>query len=130
MRRLILLLLLPLAACATPRQQCERAATEDLRIIDALIVETGQNIARGYRLERVVTTRPRLVFCYGGRYHPHDRVGMMFCNTTETVVKERPVAIDLKAERAKLASLRQKRPEVARRAAMALAACRAEFPEG
>lgn len=129
MRRLILLLLLPLAACATPRQQCERAATEDLRIIDALIVETKQNIARGYRLEQVVTTRPRLTFCYGGR-HYHDRFGMVFCETSETLVTERPVAIDLKAERAKLASLKEKRPEIARRAAQALAACRARFPEG
>jgi len=129
MRRLILLLLLPLAACATPRQQCERAATEDLRIIDALIVETEQNIARGYRLERETHTRPRLTFCYG-HHRYHDRFGLLFCDTTETVVTERPVAIDVREERAKLASLKEKRPEVARRAARDLAACRARFPEG
>ncbi|WP_212524869.1 hypothetical protein [Actibacterium sp. MT2.3-13A] len=130
MRRLILLLVLPLAACATPRQQCESAATQDLRIIDALIVETEQNIARGYRLERETTTRPRLTFCYAGHPYRRERFGMVFCNTTETVVTERPVAIDLKAERAKLASLKAKRPEAAQRAARALAACRDQFPEG
>lgn len=131
MSRLFLLLLLPLAACATPREQCDRAATEDLRVIDTLIAETEQNIARGYAIEEEVHTQPRLSFCYGARSgHRRSGVGVAWCNDTRTVVKEKPVAIDLRAERAKLASLKAKRAETARRAAKALAACGAQYPEG
>ena len=128
MHRLLLPLFLILAACATPRAQCEAKATRDLRTLDALIVETEQNIERGYALDREVTERPRLTFCYGRRIDG-ARVGMTFCNDTEVTVRDRPVAIDLRAERAKLASLREKRAEVARRTARALSACAARYPD-
>lgn len=131
MSRLFLLLLLPLAACATPRQACDRAATQDLRVIDALIVETTQNITRGYALEREVVEIPNVQFCYGRRVgRKRGEVGMVLCNDTRTQVRERPVAIDIAAEEKKLASLKAKRPEVAQRASLALAACALQYPAG
>ncbi|WP_176473866.1 hypothetical protein [Actibacterium ureilyticum] len=128
MRHLILLALLPLAACATPGQRCERAATEDLRVIDLLIAETEANIARGYAITREVDTSPRLRVCYGQGWGHHSRTGVVFCNRNETVVRDRPVAIDLKVEEAKLKSLRAKRNETASRAARRIAACRQQYP--
>ncbi|MGB8624448.1 MAG: hypothetical protein WCD16_16690 [Paracoccaceae bacterium] len=127
-----LALCLPLAlltACATPRQQCERAATEDLNVVSALIVETQQNIARGYAVEKEVRTRPQLRFCYGDRFH-RNNVGFAFCNEVEPYVVERPVAIDLAAEKAKLNSLRAKREELLIRSQAELADCAARYPAG
>lgn len=128
MRRFFLLILLPLAACATPRQQCETAATEDLRVVSALIVEAEQNIARGYALETELVETPRLVFCYGGTTH-NRRVGASFCNRTVLDRREKPVAIDLKAEQAKLNDLRAKQALLKRQAAEALARCQAQYPD-
>lgn len=126
--RLLLLPLLALAACATPLERCERAATEDLRVLDALIVETQQNIDRGYAIDQEIRESPYLRLCYG-RSVDDGRLGMVFCNDRRTIVRDRPVAIDLDAERAKLASLKAKRSEVAQRAAVALASCHAQFPD-
>ncbi|MHC0052407.1 hypothetical protein [Actibacterium sp. D379-3] len=129
MRRLALALLLPLAACATPRQQCERAATEDLQVVSALIVEIEQNLARGYAIDREVRERPHVQFCYGN-HRDDDHVGIVFCNTTETYVVEKPVAIDVAAEQAKLTALQAKRTELKQQALQALAICDAKYPEG
>lgn len=128
MRRFFLLILLPLAACATPRQQCEITATEDLRVVSALIVEAEQNIARGYALETEVVETPRLVFCYGGTAY-NRRVGASFCNQTVLDRREKPVAIDLKAEQTKLNDLRAKQALLKKQAAEALARCRAQYPD-
>lgn len=131
MSRLFLLFLIPLAACATPRQQCDRMATQDLRVIDALIAETQQNITRGYALETEVIDTPRVTFCMGHRHgHRHTGVGMVWCNDRTPVIRERPVAIDVAAEKAKLTSLKTKRPEVLRRSQRALASCAAQHPQG
>ena len=126
MRKLALLALLPLAACATPGERCERAATEELRIIDQLIAETRLNIDRGYALVQEIADRPNLRFCYGNRIDRH--AGVVYCNRTEPRLVERPVAIDVKVEEAKLKSLRAKRPQVASKAARQIAACRNQYP--
>lgn len=117
-----------LAACATPRQACENNALYDLRVIDTLIVETEQTLARGYGFEREPYSRTTLELCYADRPGDDDGVGMMFCNRPDIGYRERPVAVDLKAERANLAELKAKRRDVAQRAARELAACRARYP--
>ncbi|SMX45025.1 hypothetical protein [Actibacterium lipolyticum] len=127
MRRLALALLLPLAACATPREQCERTAKHDLNVVSALIVETEQNIARGYALETRVIERPNLTVCWAER--PGDgQVGISFCNTSETRTVEEPVAINLDEERAKLKTLKVKFAELKTRTATALAICARQYP--
>lgn len=127
---LVLSCLVLLAACATPRQACERNALYDLRVLDILILETEQTIARGYGYEREAYRTTSLELCYGARRGDGDGFGMVFCNRPDIAYRERPVAVDLKAERAKLAELKAKRREVARNAARALAACRSRYPEG
>lgn len=126
MHRLFLFALLPLAACATPAQRCERAALEDLRTIDRLISETQANIDRGYAIGQEFDKSPRLQVCLGRGWGHRTRGGVVLCNHDETVVREKPVAIDIKAEEAKLRSLRTKRIQTAQRSARELSACRAQ----
>lgn len=126
MRRLALVLLIPLAACATPRQQCERDAVRELNTVSKLIVELEQNIARGYAIERRV--EPGIVsrFCLGER--DNDNLGFVFCQEVEPRVIERPVAIDIAAEKKKLDALRAKRSELRHSTADALARCAVLYP--
>ncbi len=99
----ILLPILVLSACATPREQCINQVTQDLRIINSLIAETQGNISRGYAIEERQDVRTSRRICRG-----ENSDGSTFrypCNETETFTTTRPVAIDLNAEQAKLESL-------------------------
>lgn len=126
-RALVILPLLALTACATPREKCIADANRDLRIIRALIAETEANIARGYALEedQEIRTRPRL--CRDERSDGSSY--RYFCNEIDTVTVTRPVAIDLAAEEAKLASLRERLAIVEPAANQAVAQCIAVHPE-
>jgi hypothetical protein len=103
---LIILPLVALAACATPREQCIADATRDTRILSSLINETQANLSRGYALEERQDVRTRTRFCRG-----ENSDGTTFkypCNETETFTTTQPVAIDLSAEQAKLRSLEER----------------------
>ncbi len=109
-----------LAACATPAERCRIDATRDLGTVRALIAETRANISRGYTYEREVYSRPRLTFCTGsGRRH----VGVSFCSGNVLDERERPVAVNLDEERAKLRSLEAKEQQLQARARQSLMAC-------
>lgn len=114
-----------LAACASPLERCEARATHDLRVIDSLIAETEANIARGYAISRTPEHETRLELCM----LPSDSP-FLFCEVDTIVMREHPVAIDRAEERRKLASLTAARQEAEARARRALAACRAEYPQG
>ncbi|TCP44392.1 hypothetical protein [Rhodovulum marinum] len=129
MRALALLCLVTLTACATPRQACERNALYDLQMIDLLIRETEQTIARGYALEREPYGRTRLELCYANSLGDNEGIGVVWCNRPDIDFRDRPVAVDLRAERQKLAELQTKRRDVAQQAARALAGCRARYPD-
>ena len=103
---------------------------KDLRIIDALIAETELNIARGYGIEVSTVRTTAFRFCLAQRSDKHHDTGLIFCNEPTYRTIERPVALDLADEEAKLRSLRAKRPSVAREAAKGVAACRSQYPEG
>lgn len=122
-RRLLPLLALPalLAACAAAsRDQCLRAATEEVRTIDTLIAETEAGVARGYGISR--RTVP-----YLERRRCADGGGS--CLYTETEVIETPKAIDPRSEGRKLALLRARRQAALPRALDHIAACKAAWPE-
>lgn len=121
---LTLALMLGVAACGTPRQQCDATATRDLSVVNDLIAEAEANISRGYAIESGSTTRPMLTFCATANS------AATFCTTNQTVATARPVAIDLAAERAKLVGLQQKRTELNAAAAASLAQCQALYPAG
>ena len=138
---LLLAALAALAACGTPQEQCINAATRDLRVLDQLIAETEGNIARGYGYRETMRTEMRYVPCNRPvlRQAPPREPGAKpvfyydsapgFCWEDVPVSERRPVAVDLAAERAKLAEMRKKRAELNAMASAAVAQCRATYPE-
>ena len=109
-----------LAACATPQQRCVAGASKDLRVVRALIVETQGNLDRGYAIGQEI--RPKFTMGFCGRNGP-----LTTCLTQDASVIDKPVAIDLAAEREKLASLRAKERELAARAVTAAQQCETDY---
>lgn len=126
-------LFLFLAACGTPQQQCVQRETRDLRILDRLIGETEGNLERGYALVEVRTVDLVPDICYreGARNADGSRGPSVpvSCFRRDFDTELRPRAIDLNLERAKLASMRDKRVSLARAAEASVAQCRALYPE-
>ncbi|OYX44525.1 MAG: hypothetical protein B7Z02_05345 [Rhodobacterales bacterium 32-67-9] len=125
MNRGILLLFAPVlfGACASvSRDQCLRAAVEDIRTLDRLIAETEAGRARGYGIVRL--DMPVLE-----RRHCTGSSGAATCLETDIVTVERPVAIDPASEDRKLAGMRAKREALIPRAMMQIADCRRRYPE-
>lgn len=126
-KSLILLSLLALAACATPRESCINSATGNLRTVDRLIVETQGNINRGFALSREQEVVTRRTTCTGTN---EDGTTFRFpCEKTDTLTRSVPVAIDLNAERAKLASLLNQKATMERQSQAAIQSCIATYPE-
>lgn len=125
-------MLLFLAACGTPQEQCIRRETRDLRTLDRLIAETQANIERGYALVEVRTVELVPDLCYReGATNPDGTSGRPVafrCFSRDYDVELRPRAIDLNLEKAKLASMVDKRRSLARQAEAAAAQCRAAYP--
>ena len=119
--------LVTLAACATPREQCIGSVTKDLRVLNSLIAETEANLARGYAIEQTQDVRVLRRTCTGRN---EDGSEFRFpCDETETFTKERPVAIDLNAERAKLQSLLERQSQTKAASDQAVLACIRANPE-
>lgn len=124
---LLMLPLAALAACATPQEQCISDATRELRTINRLVNETERNLTRGYALETVQEVRVVESICRG-----ENEDGSTFtfeCEETRTIDRQRQVAIDLDAERAKLNSLRERQARMQRQAESGVNQCRALYPE-
>jgi len=124
MRLFPFLALCLLAACATPREACLRTTFSEVATLDRLIAETEATLARGYAIVREPYVTTGLDFCLGRgvRGNVFD-VGLNYCNTVETRIREREVAIDPAAERRKLAELRKRRDAAARVAENRALAC-------
>ncbi|NBZ87253.1 hypothetical protein [Stagnihabitans tardus] len=123
------LILLALAACGTPQEQCIRGVSSDLATLDRLIAETRGNIARGYGYETRVEMMPEWVDCTPRptEANPTPKPQMCFDDVAQEV--RRPVSLDLRAEQAKLDSMVERRDQMAAAMAPALAACKARYPE-
>ncbi|MDA1154819.1 MAG: hypothetical protein O2873_08705 [Proteobacteria bacterium] len=124
---LMILPFLALAACATPREQCIGQATRDLRVLNSLIAETQGNLARGYAIEEQQGVRTLRKTCRG-----ENSDGTIFrysCDETETFTTNRPVAIDLNVERAKLNSLVERRNQQQATSDQVVLQCIAAHPE-
>jgi len=124
---LFMLPLVFLAACATPREQCIDDVTRNTRVLSSLINETRGNLARGYALEERQDVRTVRGTCRG-----RNEEGELFtfsCPETQTFTTTVPVAIDLNAERAKLASLEERFVQTQAASNQAVAQCIAVHPE-
>lgn len=127
---LILSGLVALTACGTPQQQCVAAVTRDMRVVDGLIAETEANISRGYAIVEVVQVRKQFVDCgYPAPTPENPNPDPRRCLQDVPYETRQPVAIDLNAEQAKLASLRAKRAQQGAEVAQQIAACQAAYPE-
>lgn len=122
-------LVLALAACGTPQEQCIAAGTKDLRTVEGLVRLAQGNIARGYAYVDVVKTVPQFVDCTpdATEANPEPEVQMCLVNTATTY--RQPVAIDLAAEQRKLGQLLAKRDDLARQAQSVVTACQQQYPE-
>lgn len=124
---LMILPFLVLAACATPREHCISQATRDLRVLNSLIAETQGNLARGYAIEEQQEIKTIRQTCRG-----ENSDGTTFrysCDETETFTTNRPVAIDLNVEGAKLSSLIERRNQQQTTSDQVVLQCIAAHPE-
>ena len=125
-KALMLVPLVALAACATPREQCINEVSRDTRVLSALINLTERNISRGYALEQRQDVRTVRGTCRGRN---EDGTTFLFsCDETDTFSTTVPVAIDLNAERAKLTSLQERLSQTQPAANQAIVQCIATHP--
>jgi hypothetical protein len=126
-RATTLMVLLLLAACATPREACIADATRDQRVLERLAQQTRGNVARGYALAERRDIRTRLVSC---TVTTRDgRLRQKLCQRDEVVTRTVPVSIDINDERAKLRSQERRLDELRGRADAVIRACAAAYPE-
>lgn len=126
-RFLVVMALLSLTGCESFQAQCIRLASHDVIVLDRLIAESQANLARGYALVDTVVTLSVFRPCY--RRPEMGGFGPDMCEDEVDQTVSKPVAIDLKAEAAKLASMQAKRAQIARQLAPALAECQARYPD-
>ena len=132
----VLPLCVALIACGTPQEQCIARETRDLRVVDRLIAETEGNLVRGYAFEDITLSRIVWVRCdpviapppVEGAPIPAPAAPRL-CLAEEEETISRPKAIDLGAERSKLAGLKAKRKELSVAANRVIAACQKAYPE-
>jgi hypothetical protein len=126
-KTLILLSLLAIAACSTPREQCISNANGQLRTLDRLIDVASGNVQRGFALAEVQDVRVLRTTCQGTN---EDGSTFRFpCEETETFTRREPVSITIVEERGKLAQLQDQRDSAARDVAARTQQCIAIHPE-
>lgn len=127
MNRVILLLPLAIAACATPREQCIGDSLRQVRTLSALAQETRANIARGYGIEEYQEVREVRVSC--NKIDDGGVVYSTFCDEVEVTDRTRPVALNLAEEQQKLQSLENRIRQEQQQVDARIAACNSAFPE-
>jgi hypothetical protein len=128
MRNLLILLpLLGLAACISPRDACIAQASRDLSVVTQLITQTESNIARGFGLDQRQEVRSVPRICY--RERPDGTVDSEICEDTYVRNVSVPVTIDLDQERRKLRQLKEQRTRLAHSTQAAIQQCMATYPE-
>ncbi len=124
---LLLIPLVVLAACSTPREQCISSANRSVATLDRLISVTRGNIERGYAIAEVQDVRVLRSHCEGTN---EDGSTFRFpCEETETFTRRVPVAIDIAEERTKLAQLESRREQQTSDAQARIQQCIAVHPE-
>jgi len=124
---MLLIPLITLAACSTPREQCISSANRSVYNLDNLIGTTRGNIERGYALASVQDVRVLRTSCEGTNA---DGSTFRFpCEETETFNRQEPVTINIAEERIKLRQLEERRAQAASSAQAQVQQCIAVHPE-
>lgn len=115
-----------LGACSE-QAACISQVTSEVSVVSRLTEQTRANIARGYAIgtREVAVTVERTCFVA----QPDGSQIRQICTQLETETETFPVAIDLNAEQAKLASLERRLGQMRTQAQRDVAQCRAQFPE-
>jgi hypothetical protein len=119
--------LLPLAAlalsgCIDEYQQCVRNSSKDLNVVNELIAKAQLTVNRGYSFETLIATEIEEVVCLTAEGQQAT------CLVEVGTTYQSPVAVDLEAERRKLAQLIEQRRVLEKRLGEAEQACRAAYP--
>ncbi|MBU2994246.1 hypothetical protein Q4555_07280 [Octadecabacter sp. 1_MG-2023] len=126
-KTLVLIPLIALAACGTPRERCIAGANRPVASLDQLIATTRGNIERGYALVEVEDVRVLRRTCEGVR---EDGTKFRYrCDETETFTRREPVTIDIANERRKLAQFIERRETAVQQAQATTQQCIAVHPE-
>jgi len=124
---LLLIPLIALAACSTPRERCIAGANRPVATLDRLITTTRGNIERGFALVEVQDVRVLRSTCEGTNA---DGSTFRFpCEETETFTRNEPVAINVAEERTKLNQLLERRADAVSNAQATAQQCVAVHPE-
>ena len=118
-----------LAGCATPQQRCITDATRDMAVVDQLIAEVEGNLQRGFGLQEETLYRTDFQDCTARPTADHPNPTPRKCPVEVPNTTTKPVALDLAAESAKLASLQAKRAQQGPLAHAAIDQCRALHPK-
>lgn len=128
---LALPLVLIVAACGTPQEQCISRNTSEYRTVSRLLAEVEGNLARGYAWQEREVTRPEWDDCPVVVRDKKGNSGVLYrpClrNTVDT--ERYRVPIDPAAETRKRDNLLARKAALARPAAAAVDACKAAYPE-
>ena len=132
MRKLSVLVLVALAACGTPQEQCINRETREIRSLQRLLGEVEGNLARGYAWEEYEVPTTRWEVCgYDTYTKPNGQVIQKprMCLEDDTITRRRQVVIDPASETRKRDNLRAKIRALAPQMNAEIAACRAAYPE-
>ncbi len=132
MRKISLLILLALAACGTPQEQCINRSTRELRNLQSLLQEVEGNLARGYAWEEYEVPMTRWEVCGSTTITRPDGTVIekpQMCLEDYSVTRRRQVAIDPGAETRKRDGLRKKIKQLTPQVTAGIAACKAAYPE-
>ncbi|WP_368184846.1 hypothetical protein [Aestuariibius sp. HNIBRBA575] len=127
MKRVLFLLPLIVAACATPREQCISSANSEVRVLTRLANVTRGNVERGYGIEEYQEFVEVRVAC--NVLQEDGTMRATFCDETQVRNRTRPVTINLAEERVKLRDLETRLAQEQRRANAAVQQCVAIHPE-
>ncbi|WP_254656356.1 hypothetical protein [Roseovarius sp. 217] len=116
------------AGCSTPRESCIASVTRDYRALESLMVETQQNIIRGYAVHSQSVPYTVQGICHWSDPYTYRTLPYP-CPSTQYRTQTTPVAIDVSHEKEKLAQYKRLLPDYAARAANGVKQCNAQFPE-
>ena len=124
-------LVLIVAACGTPQEQCIDRNTSEYRTVSRLLADVEGNLARGYAWEEREVTRQEWDDCPTVVRDKKDNSTVVnrpcLRNTVDT--ERYRVPIDPDAETRKADYLAARKARLARSAATAVDACKAAYPE-
>lgn len=114
-RPALLLIVLGLAACATPQDRCAGPELRDLARVQDRIATLEQDLNRGYRVKNPSGVTLGIGGCTGGN--------IQFCLSKQTQPGARQVPVNRAGDEAELQTLRQQESRLRQAVVVAVRAC-------